>query len=67
MDSNAALARLRRVVDGLESVAANSAEDWSGELIDVLEHVAAQDEWLCGGGFLPQGWTQSSGRVELTR
>lgn len=67
MDPNATLARLRRAVDGIEAVAANPAEDWSGELIDVLEHVAALDEWISRGGFLPQGWSGRSGQPEPVR
>lgn len=61
MDPNAALQRLRRAVDGLESVSAGPDEDWSGELIDVLEHFAALDEWLNRGGFLPDSWSRRTG------
>ncbi|MGW6054453.1 hypothetical protein [Streptomyces sp. NPDC055189] len=60
MDPDAALASLRRAVDGLDSVAANPAQDWSGELIDVLEHVAALDEWISRGGFLPGDWNAAA-------
>ncbi|MEV8320992.1 hypothetical protein AB0Q95_43255 [Streptomyces sp. NPDC059900] len=56
MDPGAALAQLRRAVGGLDSIAAHPARDWSGELIDVLEHIAALDEWISRGGFLPGDW-----------
>ncbi|MFE0099827.1 hypothetical protein [Streptomyces sp. NPDC059009] len=56
MDPNATLMRLRRAVDRIEVVAASPEEDWSGELIDVLEHFDALDQWLRRGGFLPSDW-----------
>ncbi|MEV8321416.1 hypothetical protein AB0Q95_45480 [Streptomyces sp. NPDC059900] len=56
MDPDAALIRLRRAAEGIDSIAADPAQDWSGELIDVLEHVAALDEWISRGGFLPGDW-----------
>lgn len=58
MDPNAALQRLRRAVDGVETVAAGSEENWSGELLAVLEHFEALDEWLSRGGFLPDDWSR---------
>ncbi|MER5257429.1 hypothetical protein [Streptomyces sp. NPDC002855] len=60
MDPDVALMRIRRAVEGLDSIAANPAQDWSGELIDVLEHVAALDEWISCGGFLPSDWSSAA-------
>jgi hypothetical protein len=58
MDPNAALEAIRdlqaqwrekQYIDGAEDAALNILEKMSG-------HVAALDEWLTRGGFLPEAW-----------
>ncbi|MEU5437159.1 hypothetical protein AB0G73_27795 [Streptomyces sp. NPDC020719] len=56
MDPDAVLVRLREAIGGVEYVAAHPHEDWSSELVDVLQHIAALDEWLSHGGFPSDDW-----------
>lgn len=60
MDPDEALAEIRR---GLERIAARSTSPYwrSHAYLQVCERIAALDEWISGGGFLPAAW-QKEGR-----
>ena len=50
MDPTAALSEIRRMLRD---------EEWDEETVqDILGHVRALDEWLSGGGFLPEQWAR---------
>lgn len=60
MDPNVALAELRSLVTGCLRVGYGELrpEGWAEEALEALERVAALDEFLTGGGYLPNGWAR---------
>lgn len=58
MDPNAALAELRRLIDG-----PTPEIDSFDDLIDKITPVwQGLDQWLSAGGFLPDDWARLHGR-----
>lgn len=58
MDPNEALVAIRQAVDGLRD-AENSPAVSRTQVVALVEHVQALDEWLSKGGFLPAPWNGS--------
>lgn len=58
MDSNAALARIREVVQELDGETDEFKYGQLGE--ELCQLVQGLDEWLSRGGFLPQAWERKS-------
>lgn len=62
MDPNAALIRIRALIESLTDVADFSddpGERWfaiQGELSELVDTWNGLDEWLTRGGFLPGSW-----------
>ena len=53
MDPNETLSEIRRLIADHRA-----GRGYSGTLEEVAELVTALDEWLAGGGFLPNGWAR---------
>lgn len=62
MDPNTALAELRRIVGRLLDTGYGDTvpDGWYEDALAALEHVAAIDEFLTSGGFLPTEWAPAT-------
>lgn len=53
MDPDAALAEIRTVVRNVDTVPPEAAP---GVLSELCDRIDGLDQWLTGGGFLPDPW-----------
>lgn len=60
MDPNAALAAIRRLVTESDVVDLDDRELLASMLEDLANRVQGLDDWLTGGGFLPDAWAAVS-------
>jgi hypothetical protein len=54
MDPNSTLEEIRRIIEDNFKSALPLDEDGSERLCDLIN---ALDNWIVGGGFLPESWT----------
>lgn len=58
MDPNEALRQLRMVTENAHVIDYASHREVAELLREMIQNVAALDEWLVGGGFLPGAWAR---------
>jgi hypothetical protein len=59
MDPNEALRRVRRMVQSILEEGAAEGVVNDSDVLELVEHVAALDNWLTRGGFLPDSWRRA--------
>lgn len=60
MDPNTALNDLRRAVAAIDNNDGMSEHAFSDQLDNIIQEFTALDQWLTGGGFLPNDWNKNT-------
>jgi hypothetical protein len=59
MDPNEALRRVRRMMQSILEKGAEEGVVNAGDVLELIDHVEGLDNWLTGGGFLPEPWRRA--------